>query len=150
MMGCWRTPAWSTSGKSSRATSGSWAQSEHWSATRAGRAWGSAADEEGLAQLELAVDEAAANVILHAYGHKTGLPVEVVVTAEPHQVCVALYHQGEPFDPDKVAPPAFDGSRESGFGLYLIRNAVDECTFFRDERGHHGIRLVKKWHFGEK
>ncbi len=102
-------------------------------------------DDAGLAELELAVDEAAANVILHAYADRTDLPIEVVVAAEPDQVCVSLFHQGEPFDPDRVAPPSFDGSRESGFGLYIIRKAVDECTFFQDERGHHGIRLVKKW-----
>jgi anti-sigma regulatory factor (Ser/Thr protein kinase) len=105
----------------------------------------SAIDEAGLAQLELAVDEAAANVILHAYGGKADLPVEVVVAAEPEQVAVSLLHQGEPFDPARVPPPTFDGSRESGFGLFLIRQAVDECTFFQDERGRHGIRLVKKW-----
>jgi anti-sigma regulatory factor (Ser/Thr protein kinase) len=109
-----------------------------------GRAWGVGTEEEQIAQLELAVDEAAANVILHAYRGEAGLPVEVVVTGEPEQVCVLLFHQGEPFDPSVVAPPAFDGSRESGFGLYLIRQAVDELMFFQDERGRHGIRLVKK------
>jgi serine/threonine-protein kinase RsbW len=104
-----------------------------------------AADEAGLAQLELAVAEAAANVILHAYAGKSDLPFEVVIEAEPSGVCVSLYHQGEPFDPQQVPPPSFDGSRESGFGLYLIHNTVDECVFFQDERGHHGIRLFKKW-----
>lgn len=102
-------------------------------------------DEEGLAQLELAVDEAAANVMLHAYAGKDDLPLEVDVAAAPDHVCVALFHQGEPFDPQRVAPPDFDGSRESGFGLYLIRQAVDDCTFFQDERGHHGVRLTKRW-----
>jgi anti-sigma regulatory factor (Ser/Thr protein kinase) len=108
------------------------------------RAWGEAVDEEWLSKLELAVDEAAANVVLHAYDGKTGLPVEVDVAADADQVCVTLFHQGKPFDPDAVAPPAFDGSRESGFGLFLIREAVDELAFFQDERGRHGIRLVKK------
>jgi anti-sigma regulatory factor (Ser/Thr protein kinase) len=108
------------------------------------RAWGESIDEDWLAQLELAVDEAAANVVLHAYQGKAGLPVEVVVAADADRVSVTLFHQGEPFDPNAVAPPAFDGSRESGFGLYLIRQAVDDLVFFDDERGRHGIRLVKK------
>lgn len=107
-------------------------------------------DEEGLAHLELAVDEAAANVMLHAYAGQGDRPLEVVVAAAPDHVCVALYHQGEPFDPKRVAPPTFDGSRESGFGLYIIRQAVDECTFFQDERGHHGVRLTKRWHGRDK
>jgi len=69
--------------------------------------------------------------------------VEVAVAADADRVCVTLSHQGKPFDPDAVAPPAFDGSRECGFGLYLIRQAVDELTYFQDERGRHAIRLVK-------
>jgi anti-sigma regulatory factor (Ser/Thr protein kinase) len=108
------------------------------------RSW-SSADEEGLAQLELAVDEAAANVMLHAYAGQADRPLEVVILAEPDRVSVSLFHQGEPLDPKRVPPPAFDGSRESGFGLYLIRQAVDACTFFQDERGHHGIRMTKRW-----
>jgi serine/threonine-protein kinase RsbW len=108
------------------------------------RSWATA-DEDGLAQLELAVGEAAANVMLHAYAGQTDRPMEVVVAAEPDQVCVTLLHQGEPFDPKHVPPPSFDGSRETGFGLYLIRQAVDECRFFQDERGHHGVSLTKRW-----
>jgi anti-sigma regulatory factor (Ser/Thr protein kinase) len=108
------------------------------------RAWGEGNDEERIAQLELAVDEAAANVVLHAYDGKAGLPLEVVASADDEQACIVLFHRGEPFDPQAVAPPSFDGSRESGFGLYLIRQAVDELDFFDDERGRHGIRLVKK------
>jgi anti-sigma regulatory factor (Ser/Thr protein kinase) len=108
------------------------------------RVWGPTAADDEIAQLELAVDEAAANVMLHAYAGKPNLPLEVVVAAEPAQVCVLLFHQGKPFDPERVAPPSFDGSRESGFGLYLIRQAVDELQFFQDERGRHGMRLVKK------
>src|SRR5579864_9058959 len=76
------------------------------------RAWGEGCDEERLAQLELAVDEAAANVVLHAYDGKAGLPVEVVVAADADRVSVTLFHQGAPFDPNAVAPPSFDGSRE--------------------------------------
>jgi len=109
------------------------------------RAW-AVPDEEGLAQLELAVGEAAANIMLHAYAGNPDRPLELVVAAAAEQVSVALFHQGEPFDPRRLVPPTFDGSRENGFGMYLIRQAVDECTFFQDERGHHGVRLTKRWH----
>jgi anti-sigma regulatory factor (Ser/Thr protein kinase) len=108
------------------------------------RVWGDLIDEAWLVELELAVDEAASNVVIHAYEGKPGLPIEVAVTADADRVCVTLLHRGKPFDPNAVAPPAFDGSRESGFGLYLIRQAVDELTFFEDECGRHGIRLVKQ------
>jgi serine/threonine-protein kinase RsbW len=101
-------------------------------------------DSQKIAQLELAVTEAAANVILHAYAGQEGQTLELTVGADADGVCVTLYHRGEPFDPEAVRPPSFDGSRESGFGLYIIRLAVDEVTYFEDDRGRRAVRLVKK------
>ncbi len=108
-----------------------------------GRAWGEGVAEERVLQLELAVDEAVANVIRHAYEGRGDRPFEVAVTGEPRQVRVCVYHRGRPFDPAAVPPPSFDGSREGGFGLYIIRQAVDEFEYFQDDRGRHGVRLVK-------
>ena len=108
------------------------------------RAWKPSAEEDTIAQLQLAVDEAAANIVLHAYEGRTDATLEATVAADADGVCVTLFHQGRPFDPQAVAPPSFDGSRETGFGLYIIRSAVDNVTFFQDDRGRHGIRLEKK------
>ena len=46
--------------------------------------------------------------------------------------------------PDQVAPPVFDGTREGGFGVYLIRQLVDEVHYTRDSAGLCAIHLVKK------
>ena len=107
------------------------------------RAWPSG-EEEAVAALELALDEAVANVILHAYQNEPGRPIEVVIEAGPEQVCVSVYHEGKDFDPASVRPPVFDGSREGGFGLYLMKQAVEEVTFFSEADGRRGVRLVKK------
>ncbi|MBI1914422.1 MAG: anti-sigma factor antagonist [Planctomycetes bacterium] len=106
------------------------------------RAWG--AGHEEIAHLELALAEAAANVMLHAYEGEAGRPIEVLVEAGPEEVRVWLYHEGRDFDPAAVAPPVFDGSRESGFGMYLIKQAVEEAAFFSDDNGRRVVRLVKK------
>ncbi len=42
------------------------------------RTWGVAAGDEALAQLDLAMSEAAANVIRHAYRGEAGRPIEVI------------------------------------------------------------------------
>jgi serine/threonine-protein kinase RsbW len=107
-------------------------------------AWGERASDETLIRLELAVDEAATNIIRHAYGGESGRPIELVIEADEDQVRVSLYHLGRDFDPRAVQPPVFDGSREGGFGLYLIEQAVDEVCYFHDDQGRCGIRLVKK------
>ncbi len=108
------------------------------------RAWGPGAAQERVVQLELAVNEAVTNVIRHAYEGKEDESFEVAVTGSPGHVSVQVLHRGLPFDPTAVPPPSFDGSREGGFGLYIIRQAVDELEYFQDEAGRQGVRLVKR------
>jgi serine/threonine-protein kinase RsbW len=107
------------------------------------QAWGSDT-ADAVDELELAVTEAATNVIRHAYEGQPGLPIEMVLEGDAHQVGVTLLHRGQGFDRRAIPPPSFDGSREGGFGLYLIEQSVDEVDYFRDERGWWGIRLVKQ------
>jgi anti-sigma regulatory factor (Ser/Thr protein kinase) len=106
--------------------------------------WPDAKGHEGLTRLELAVSEAATNIMLHAYENATGQPIDVLVEGDEHQIIVTMYHQGRAFDPDSVAPPSFDGSRESGFGVYLIQESVDEVTYLHDGDDQCGIRLTKR------
>ena len=107
------------------------------------RAWGPGAGAEALDGLQLAVSEAAANAILHAYHGEGGRPIELAVEAHPDRASVCLYHEGESFDPASAPPPVFGQGRESGFGLYVIKQSVDEVRYLVDERGRPGICLVK-------
>jgi len=108
-------------------------------------AWGSDTDEDALDQLVLAVHEAAANIIRHAYGGEIVHPIYVHIEGDPEHVGVKLsYHGRRDFDPDAVVAPSFDGSREGGFGLYLIRELVDEVRYSRDSAGLSVIWLLKK------
>ena len=100
-------------------------------------------DEDNVAKLELAVNEAASNIMKHAYHGRADQWIHLEAEAFPSQVSVRLHHLGDPFDPSAVSPPALDGSQESGFGLYLITQSVDEVLYYRDERGRNCIALVK-------
>jgi phosphoserine phosphatase RsbU/P len=108
------------------------------------KAWGAHASKEAIDLLELAIGEAATNVILHAYERQGGQPIELIVEVDDEGVSVWIYHCGRNFDPCLAPPPIFDGTKESGFGLYLIQQAVDEVQYFHDERGRCGVRLFKK------
>jgi anti-sigma B factor antagonist len=101
-------------------------------------------DEEGLSQLELAVTEAASNIMRHAYHGRTDQRIQVTADAFADHVCLRLWHHGTAFDPATVQPPVFDGSRDGGFGVYIIAHCVDEVCYIRDERGENCICLVKK------
>jgi anti-sigma regulatory factor (Ser/Thr protein kinase) len=42
-----------------------------------------------------------------------------------------------------VSTPAFDGTEDGGFGMYIIAQSVDDVRYYRDERGRNTISLVK-------
>jgi anti-sigma regulatory factor (Ser/Thr protein kinase) len=100
-------------------------------------------DENLIVRLALALTEAASNIILHGF---EGQPQSITLTVEVDndQVRVTLKYPGTPFDPQSAAAPAFDGSREGGFGLYLIGKCVDEMHHGQDDQGRCVIHLIQK------
>jgi len=106
--------------------------------------WGLDGQRENIHQFELALHEAATNVIRHAYQGQAGLPIQLVLEGGPEEVSATLFHHGPEFDPDSAPPPAFDGSRAGGFGVYLIKQLVNEVRYFRDDAGRSAVRMVKR------
>jgi sigma-B regulation protein RsbU (phosphoserine phosphatase) len=100
-------------------------------------------DEETTAALELAVNEAASNIMKHAYHGRTDQSIHMEAEAFSESMSIRLHHLGDPFDPSTVRPPALDGSRESGFGAYIITQSVDEVRYYRDDRGRNCVALKK-------
>jgi anti-sigma B factor antagonist len=106
------------------------------------RAWGDETSGEALEQLELALQEAATNIVRHAYTDEKG-PIVLEVEADAEACRLTLTHRGRDFDPAAVDPPRFDGSRFGGFGQFLIGQCVDEVRYLHED-GHAGVRLVKR------
>jgi PAS domain S-box-containing protein len=104
---------------------------------------GSPADEQTVCALELAVNEAASNIMKHAYHGRTDQMIGLEGEAFPDHMLIRLRHLGEPLDASKAQPPALNGSRESGFGLYLINQSVDTVRYYCDERGRNCVELAK-------
>jgi PAS domain S-box-containing protein len=101
-------------------------------------------DAGDIADLELAVNEAASNIMKHAYHGRTDRRILLDADAFPECVSIRLHHLGDTFDPATAAAPMLDGSRESGFGLFLIAKSVDDVQYSRDERGRNIVTLVKR------
>ncbi len=100
-------------------------------------------DAGDVAQLELAVSEAASNIMKHAYHGRVDQRIQLEASRFLDHLSIKLYHLGEPIDVTVVSPPALDGSRESGFGIYLIGKSVDEARYSRDEQGRNCTTLIK-------
>jgi sigma-B regulation protein RsbU (phosphoserine phosphatase) len=104
---------------------------------------GPALEEEIVSQLELAITEATSNVMKHAYRGRTDQQIQIDAEAFSDRIVLRLHHLGETFDPEAVAAPAFDGTQEGGFGMYIIEQSVDNVRYYRDERGRNCISMVK-------
>lgn len=100
-------------------------------------------EPERASELELAIHEAITNIIKHAYKGREDKRIEIKADIFEDKMIFRLYHWGEPFHPKETTPPVFDGSQESGFGLYIIGRSVDEVIHAQDEFGTNYIDLVK-------
>jgi phosphoserine phosphatase RsbU/P len=105
--------------------------------------------ESGLYQLVLAVNEVASNVMRHAYGEDTSQRIRIRASVQGTVFRLELAHTGEPFDPDARPNPAFDGSRDGGFGVYIIENSVDVIVYSRNDGDWHTIRIEKSFYSDE-
>jgi serine/threonine-protein kinase RsbW len=99
--------------------------------------------EDLVDALELAVNEASSNIMLHAYHGRADQPIDVETEAFPEAITVTLRHLGSGFDSPEMPPMPPDGTRESGFGTYMIVRSVDQVRYYHDERGRSCISLVK-------
>lgn len=106
-------------------------------------AWTRPEDENAIGLLLLALQEAAANILEHAYQGKGGLPITLLVQTDADRISLTLYHEGAAFDPNTALPPAFDGSREGGFGVYMMERLTDQVRYFREPDGRCAVCLVK-------
>lgn len=92
------------------------------------------------------------NVIKHSYINQEGYPIEVVVNLHPNRLEIDIMDTGKGMDPllinltknkEKEFDPAdLSALPESGFGLIIIKNTMDEVTYQSDGRAHR-LQMVK-------
>ena len=99
--------------------------------------------EEEAHRITLAVDEAVANVILHAYHGEPERPIEVKCTAFADCLEFTLFDQGDPPDPARIQAQPLDDVALTGRGTHLIRMIMDEVTYERVPGGNR-LRLCKR------
>ncbi len=105
--------------------------------------------EEGVFSLILAVDEAAANVILHGYQCGPG-SLEVEISREGRTLVARVRDNAPPFDPTAVPPPdpslPVEERALGGMGIYLMGRAMDEIHHRTLPEGGNELTLVKYIH----
>lgn len=110
------------------------------------------ADEGGLdpalaMSLNLALEEAVANVILYAYPEGSQGTVDILTTVDNGLLTFVISDSGKPFDPTVQADADITLGVEErpigGLGIYLVRQIMDTVVYERRE-GQNILTLTKK------
>ena len=99
--------------------------------------------------IQLATDEAASNIIEHAYeGVSDGL-MEISCGVQKNAITIILVDHGEPFDPSNVPAPDLKADlsdrKIGGLGLFLMRKLMDEVHYVVEpEKNSNTLTMIKR------
>ena len=114
--------------------------------------------EHALYQIELAIDEACANVVEHAYtaGQQGEMEVSCYVDSSPalgQALVIRVRDWGTGFDPAAVERPDVDAPLEDrglgGLGLFLVKQVMDQVKFRFDPRRGNELLMFKRLELAE-
>ncbi len=104
-------------------------------------------DPSVVFKVQLAVDEAATNIIRYAYPEQPGA-VKLTLELEGDELTVVLKDNGVPFDINSVPPPDLEAEMESrnigGLGVYFMKKMMDEVSCHFDERTGNQLIMKKR------
>jgi len=104
------------------------------------------AKERSISEVQLAVDEACANIIRHAYsGRKDVITLTLELVDE--DLIVTITDRGKPFEPSSIPPPDLE-SDVDGLGIYFMRKLMDEVNYSFD--AEEGNKLTMRKHLMPK
>lgn len=100
--------------------------------------------EKSIYSLQLAADEAASNIIEHAYEGESDASLEITCEMKGNKIVIILHDWGKPFDPSGVKDPNLSADLSSrqvgGLGIYLMRKLMDTVRY--ESNTHSGNLLV--------
>ncbi len=104
--------------------------------------------EADVAKLELAVDEACANVIEHAYGHDASKEVIIRANYDGESISFEIVDTGKGFDPTKITQEALEKlvlqRKSGGLGMRLIKTLMDEVHYEIVPGLKNELRMMKR------
>jgi anti-sigma regulatory factor (Ser/Thr protein kinase) len=99
--------------------------------------------EESCQGVTLAVDEALANIIRHAYKSCYDEKIELDCRTVADEMEFTFLDCGEPPDPARICGQPMDDVSLSGRGTHLIKAVMDEVSYER-VNGRNQLKLIKR------
>jgi anti-sigma regulatory factor (Ser/Thr protein kinase) len=96
-------------------------------------------DEAGCRAIALAVDEALANIIRHAYHHCADGLIEMECREIEDGIEIALLDNGEAPDRSKICAREVGCDRPGGMGTHIIRDVMDRVSYEVSQEGNRFV-----------
>jgi serine/threonine-protein kinase RsbW len=96
--------------------------------------------EKEIYSLQLAADEAASNIIEHAYAGISGADIDITCDMHGDTLTITMWDTGKSFNPSKVKQPNLKADLSDrqigGLGMYLMRKLMDEVRYESSSEGN--------------
>jgi len=104
--------------------------------------------DKDIYNIQLATDEAASNIIEHAYEGISDGVLEISCGLQGDTITIILVDQGRSFDPSNVPAPNVKADLSDrqigGLGLYLMRKLMNEVHYETDpKKKRNTLTLIK-------
>jgi len=104
--------------------------------------------EKAIYSLQLAADEAASNIIEHAYQGVANASLQITCDMQDDELIITMRDSGKPFDPSSVKQPNLkaDLSKRQigGLGVYLMRKLMDEVRYESNAKTGNLLTMTKR------
>ena len=99
-------------------------------------------NKEGNA-MTVAVSEAAANIIKHAYRNATDKPIFMNCRILDDRLEIMLGDSGLKTDPEKIKSRPLEEIRPGGLGVHIIKSTMDEVTYDNSSEDFNYLTMAK-------
>lgn len=104
--------------------------------------------EKAIYSLQLAADEAASNIIEHAYEGVANASLQITCDMQDDELIITMRDTGKPFDASNVKHPNLkaDLSKRQigGLGVYLMRKLMDEVRYESNAKTGNLLTMIKR------
>ena len=94
----------------------------------------------------LAVNEAFTNIVIHAYGRQPHHEILIITDIGDDYLSFELADQGTSFNLNSVVQPDLTGTRENGFGVYIMKTVMEDVSYTqkKSQSDWNYLKLTKK------
>ena len=100
-------------------------------------------EEPVINTLKLAIDEACANIIKHAYKGDTGKKIRVQYRITKEVFEAVIEDSGKKVTPELLQGRDLDDVRPGGLGIHFIKRAFDVVAYDEKKKKGNRLRLIK-------